>query len=342
MSAIALSTLLLLSGAGSPEDIYNAYRVKVASLQSVTGTIIRESGGKQYRHEFGMEKPGKFFVWSDTQAFICDGKQVWQYMPGTKQFNQPPFEHYGKGPLLNPFLPFIDGDKALRAKELKMGDFDGKQVLLAIDRPNGQVSLTSVIDPQSLLPLAHIQNIANNDSTCKYTDIRENVDIDESRFALPSDAKPMESNTGDEKLLPVGGTAPDFTLTTPSGGKVELKKELKGAKLLWLNFWFYGCGPCQEELPKLDETQASLRGKGLRVITVNEGDPADLITKFLKEKSYSFQVGMNGKGADVVKQYGVKAFPTNYLISPEGKIVARFTGFKESEIRKELAKAGIQ
>jgi thiol-disulfide isomerase/thioredoxin/outer membrane lipoprotein-sorting protein len=340
---INLLLALALCQPASPEDIYNRYRAKVAGIESATGAVVLAGGAREMRYEFGIQKPGKFFVKNETQAFFCDGKKVWQYMPKTEEFNEPPFEHYGKGPMLGPFLPFFDGaEGARRAQELKLGEFDGRPALLAIDRPNEQITLTTVVDPQSLLPVAHIQALGGRESVSRYIHLKLNVRIEPTSFLLPDGAKPMMSKRLTDTLLPVGSPAPKFSLQSPAGGKVDLEKELRGAKLLWLNFWFYGCGPCQEELPRLEAIQKKFRSAGLRVLTINEGDAPDLITSFMKEKSFSFPVGMNGKGSDVVKQYGVNAFPTNYLIDRDGKIVARFIGFDEAAILAEMAKVGIR
>ena len=47
-------------------------------------------------------------------------------------------------------------------------------------------------------------------------------------------------------------------------------------------------------------------------------------------------------GPDVSALYGVQAYPTNYLISSEGKVLARFVGFDEKALLAELAKAGFK
>ena len=52
---------------------------------------------------------------------------------------------------------------------------------------------------------------------------------------------------------------------------------------------------------------------------------------------------MNKKGGpDVSQLYGVQAYPTNYLIGADGKILAQFVGFNEKELLAELAKAGFK
>jgi hypothetical protein len=52
-----------------------------------------------------------------------------------------------------------------------------------------------------------------------------------SRFSL--------RHSYDEKLTPVGQSAPAFSLPSPTGKQVALSATLKGKKALLLNFWFY-------------------------------------------------------------------------------------------------------
>jgi len=79
------------------------------------------------------------------------------------------------------------------------------------------------------------------------------------------------------------------------------------------------------------------------MISINEGDDAKVIADFAKKSKFAFQIVMNNKGGpDVVKLYHVQAFPTNYLVNARGKIIARFVGFNEEEMKKELRRAGFK
>ena len=45
---------------------------------------------------------------------------------------------------------------------------------------------------------------------------------------------------------------------------------------------------------------------------------------------------------DLGKAYGVQAYPTNYLLGPDGKIVWRSVGFDEAGLRAALAGMGLK
>ncbi len=75
------------------------------------------------------------------------------------------------------------------------------------------------------------------------------------------------------------------------------------------------------------------------------GDPAETIRKYAQQGKFSFPIGMDstgGKTASVVANYGVNAFPTNYVVDSEGKVAFRCIGFDEKGIRSALARLGVE
>lgn len=51
---------------------------------------------------------------------------------------------------------------------------------------------------------------------------------------------PTQQEDPSDFLLPVGKTAPAFSLPNPAGGNVSLSESLRGKKAILVNFWFYG------------------------------------------------------------------------------------------------------
>lgn len=79
-------------------------------------------------------------------------------------------------------------------------------------------------------------------------------------------------------------------------------------------------------------------------MAVNRGDSADVINRYTDKNKFTFSIVMGGSDASyaVGEAYGVMAYPTNYLIGPDGTVLWRGLGFKEGAIRQALAKAGVQ
>lgn len=53
-------------------------------------------------------------------------------------------------------------------------------------------------------------------------------------------------------------------------------------------------------------------------------------------------MGGAGENYTAGKAYGVQAYPTNYLVAPDGKILWRSVGFDEGGLRAALEKAGVK
>ena len=78
------------------------------------------------------------------------------------------------------------------------------------------------------------------------------------------------------------------------------------------------------------------------MIAVNQGDPKETINKYVKENSFTFKIGMPPQGYGIFNDYGVQAYPTNYVIDSKGKVVFRCVGFDEEGIKKALAGLGVK
>jgi len=92
----------------------------------------------------------------------------------------------------------------------------------------------------------------------------------------------------------------------------------------------------------LQKLYSELKDKGLELIAINHGDSADTITNYIKEGHFTFDIVMGGEEGSVFKDYGVQAFPTNYVLDPDGKVVWRGVGFDETSIRAALEKLGVK
>jgi peroxiredoxin/outer membrane lipoprotein-sorting protein len=148
----------------------------------------------------------------------------------------------------------------------------------------------------------------------------------------------------EKSLLAVGKPAPYLELPRPGGEKLILADVLRDKKAVLVNFWFADCPPCKEEFPRLQKLYEQFKEKGFDIIAVNANDPEARIQKFIADGGITFPVVMGGEGPHftIGKEYGVQAFPTNYLVGPDGNILWRGVGFKEDELIAALEKAGVK
>jgi len=86
------------------------------------------------------------------------------------------------------------------------------------------------------------------------------------------------------------------------------------------------------------------KSKGLLVVGMNGFEAAPAVEKFAKDRKVSYPLLVPGTTPEtkIAKLYGVTAFPTNYILDGDGKVVARFVMFQEEAAMKALAKLGIK
>ncbi|MBV8299866.1 MAG: redoxin family protein [Candidatus Eremiobacteraeota bacterium] len=122
----------------------------------------------------------------------------------------------------------------------------------------------------------------------------------------------------------VGSPAPDFHLTTVAGKRVSLA-DFRG-KTLVLNDWATWCPPCREETPDLIASAKKLATKGDVVfLGVDSTEAAPIVRAFLAAKPMPYTTAIDGDKA-FSKAYDVRAFPTTFVISPDGVLRARYVG----------------
>lgn len=166
-------------------------------------------------------------------------------------------------------------------------------------------------------------------------------------FNPPSDARRYEAPDYGAKLVPVGCPAPRFVVRSREGGDLALAELLRGKKALVLNFWYADCPTCRSELPRLQQLYAALKDGGLAVLAVNGGDALDDVEQCVKEAGLTFPIGRDGRPTSdgrtpaVFDLYGVQAYPTNYLLDGEGRVVFRSVGFNEAGLKSALSKLGL-
>jgi cytochrome c biogenesis protein CcmG/thiol:disulfide interchange protein DsbE len=114
----------------------------------------------------------------------------------------------------------------------------------------------------------------------------------------------------------VGEQAPNFSLRTLDGGRVELS-DFRGKPVV-LNFWASWCTPCRDEFPLLRKEVASRQDVAL--VGVNAQDLVESDGRsFVKEQRASWPNGFDQHGA-VQRGYGVTGLPETFFIDADGII----------------------
>ena len=141
----------------------------------------------------------------------------------------------------------------------------------------------------------------------------------------------------EKELIP----APDFTLTDQYGNEHSLS-DYRG-KTVFLNFWATWCPPCKAEMPyiqELYEEYSQMDDSDVVILAVafpGYGRETDIegVKSFLEENGYTYPVLMD-EGATLLLQYYITAYPTTFLINPEGNVLGYIPGSMTKDIMLDV------
>lgn len=150
------------------------------------------------------------------------------------------------------------------------------------------------------------------------------------------DASGAQEESGEIPVIP----APDFTLTDQYG-ETHTLSDYQG-KTVFLNFWATWCGPCKMEMPDIqalyedwDENAGDLVVLGVAGPGIGQEGSAEDIAAFLEANGYTYPVVMDDTGT-LFYQYGISAYPTTFMIDPEGNVFGYVQGAVSREIMDDI------
>ena len=158
----------------------------------------------------------------------------------------------------------------------------------------------------------------------------------EESAAEQEDAGGAQEESGEIPVIP----APDFTLTDQYG-ETHTLSDYQG-QTVFLNFWATWCGPCKMEMPDIqalyeewDENAGDLVVLGVAGPGIGREGSAEDIAAFLEENGYTYPVVMDDTGM-LFYQYGISAYPTTFMIDPEGNVFGYVQGAVSREIMDDI------
>lgn len=187
---------------------------------------------------------------------------------------------------------------------------------------------------------AEVEESTNKAADNDESEEAKNAATSEDQAESSADAENEQQNAAKEDQQPLI-PAPDFTLTDQYGVTHSLA-DYRG-KIIFLNFWATWCPPCRAEMPDIQalyEKYSQDENSDVVILGVafpNQGDEKDAegIAKFLEDNGYTYPVLMD-EGATLQLPYYITAFPTTFIINPDGNVLGYIPGSMTRDIMESV------
>jgi peroxiredoxin len=185
--------------------------------------------------------------------------------------------------------------------------------------PDSYLSLSLVKDNSFVIEVETFAPLLNSLST---------------RMKNTNTGKSMAARLDIAKKTAVGMQALDFTLPDTSGTSVTLSS-FKGRYVL-VDFWASWCGPCREENPYVVKVYQQYGGKDFEIIGISLDSQKAAWLKAIEQDGLKWLnvSDLQGPRNVVAQQYDVRAVPQNFLIDPNGVILAK--NLRASQLEEKL------
>ncbi|MBI4914287.1 MAG: TlpA family protein disulfide reductase [Acidobacteria bacterium] len=128
--------------------------------------------------------------------------------------------------------------------------------------------------------------------------------------------------------LKKGQPAPDFALKDVDGKTWKLS-ELKGKKIVMIDFWATWCNICKREMPVLQKVYQEYQPKGVEFfgVALDNADKVKQIKKILEEKGVTYPILIDQDQKVATEVYQLSGpIPYKVVIDAEGRVVYDHVG----------------
>ncbi|MDZ7716371.1 MAG: TlpA disulfide reductase family protein [Balneolaceae bacterium] len=126
-----------------------------------------------------------------------------------------------------------------------------------------------------------------------------------------------------KKNTKLGAQAPTFSLPNLNGEKIGLKS-FRG-KYVLIDFWASWCKPCREEHPNYIDAYKKFNDQKFTILSISLDRNKEKWEKAVKEDALTWTQLWSSGGirSEVAQMYNITSIPKNFLLNPEGEIIAK-------------------
>lgn len=163
------------------------------------------------------------------------------------------------------------------------------------------------------------------------------IDMQQSMYAKMVNERAAKARNPEE-----GKPLKHFEVRDEKGNVLSTESFL--GKYVLIDFWASWCGPCRMQNPYLVEAYKKYKDKGFEVLGVSSDNDKQKWLQAIKQDNMDWTNGIPVEAGDKSPfiVYNVRFIPTNYLVDPTGKIIAKNlrSGGIEDKLAEIFAPAG--
>ncbi len=137
--------------------------------------------------------------------------------------------------------------------------------------------------------------------------------------------KRLTTRTEKEISVSEGAVIKDFTMNNINGKETSILQEIKGKKVVIIDFWASWCPPCRAEMPRLVALYAKYAPKGLGIVGISLDNDAAAWKAETQRLGITWtqMSDLQGWSNAAAQMFAVQSIPHIVVVDGEGKILKK-------------------